>query len=700
MPFLYFETPYPTQEIQIGHGNLLLSDTTDANVVNVLHWSPWASLSYLLFPKAVPYSISGLSLLRVKHSEQQSITTQNTIKTNDSYSISSVLKNKTTTAHSITAQNAVKQTIQDSLMVQNAIYELTTAASILSQNTIKTNDTHSIAAQNTIKTNDTSSYATQLKNVEAVEKSLAVEHHVYQLMTSESAMVLNRIKNYESISALALNRIKENYTAYLTSLLEVIETFSKGKWKNMTATQCDSFIPDYVHGMASVGYNFANGSMEMIMENKGENLADLTYKQTQYSDTKDGFDGNTGYAKNGGIAMAFIPCRPGTYTLKLPDTYQLRDTDKILLYDCYSLPNTNFEATDEAWKISSEDFNGRELSITTTGNWLGFGIYSNEVTYYEVDFTDFQLVNGTTVGEKKGGYGWQELPELHGIDGEYSDLNTKKVECETGISGTGSVTSNGEVFVAINESTGETTWGDLSGGKSLSLAAGTYTVVYVLSEAITQESKNILVARLLSGLDNNFFVSECKLDTFAGDGTTTVFTLTATANNTNYEIFVAGIKQSSGVTKTTTGFTFATAPKRGAIIEAKYNLNFNMTWFAEVNVYEPSGTEVTISGIPELSISANKEFYEREDRLGDKERKEKTQDYTITLNADLLEDAQSFYDVWKDKKFRMIVENTNGSTYKKDIASICSIEGCTKDYLGAIQSITIKATNYYEGVTA
>jgi hypothetical protein len=119
-----------------------------------------------------------------------------------------------------------------------------------------------------------------------------------------------------------------------------------------------------------------------------------------------------------------------------------------------------------------------------------------------------------------------------------------------------------------------------------------------------------------------------------------------------------------------------------------------------LNIYEPSGTEVTISGIPELSISANKEFYEREDRLGDKEQKLKYKDYTITLNTDLLEDSQSFYDTWKDKKFRMIIENTAGSSYEKDIAAVCEITGHTKNYLGALESITIKATDYYEGVTA
>jgi hypothetical protein len=208
-----------------------------------------------------------------------------------------------------------------------------------------------------------------------------------------------------------------------------------------------------------------------------------------------------------------------------------------------------------------------------------------------------------------------------------------------------------------------------------------------------------LLSKYLNGTDNNFVGESYKQDEFDGDGTTTAFTLTETADSTSYDVFIAGIKQDSGVTKTTTGFTFDSAPKNGAIIEAKYNLTTNSSWFATLNVYEPSGTQVTITAPTEISLQENAEYHESVDRFGNKTRKIKNKDYSVSLDIGLLEDTQAFYDAWKDKKFRMIIENTNGSSYEKDILALCSIEGYSKNYLGQIQSLNIRATDLYEGVT-
>jgi hypothetical protein len=198
---------------------------------------------------------------------------------------------------------------------------------------------------------------------------------------------------------------------------------------------------------------------------------------------------------------------------------------------------------------------------------------------------------------------------------------------------------------------------------------------------------------------NNFIGTGYKLDEFDGDGSTTAFTLTTTADSSTYDVYVAGIKQDSGVTKTTSGFTFDSAPKRGAIIEAKYNTTTNNCWVATLNTYEPSGTEVTITAPTEISLQENAEYHESVDRFGNKTRKLKSKDYSVSLDISLLEDTQAFYDAWKDKKFRIIIENTNGSSYEKDILALCSIEGYSKNYLGQIQSLNIRATDLYEGVT-
>ncbi len=193
--------------------------------------------------------------------------------------------------------------------------------------------------------------------------------------------------------------------------------------------------------------------------------------------------------------------------------------------------------------------------------------------------------------------------------------------------------------------------------------------------------------------------SNKKIDEFDGDGSTKAFTLTTTASNTTYSVYIAGIKQDSGVTKTTTGFTFDSAPKRGAIIEAKYNGDSDFAWVLMLDSYEPSGTKVTITAPTEISLQENAEYHESVDRFGNKTRKLKSKDYSVSLDISLLEDTQAFYDAWKDKKFRIIIENTNGSSYEKDILALCSIEGYSKNYLGQIQSLNIRATDLYEGVT-
>jgi hypothetical protein len=492
-----------------------------------------------------------------------------------------------------------------------------------------------------------------------------------------SAPAQNTIKNTESTYTVPTAKVVESYYQYLNTLATIDEAYGLNSWSGLETTDLDDMIPDYIHGFESLGHSYTSGQLEPVLKNITK---DLTYQIGT-------FTGTTGKAKDGDYAMVYMPCEPGSYTVKIPQSVQLRSTDKLVVQDCLTLP---VDAESSA-VITSTEMNVKEQTVTITGNWIGFGINSSASTYFEVDFDEISI--NTYIDR-----GSQELPQLHGIDGVYSDTTSKRVEVETGVSGTGSVTYNGETFVAINESTGDPTWGDLAGAKSLSLSAGTYTVIYVLTDALTQDAKARMMTRFIYGDKNNYLVTHSKLDTFAGDGSTTAYTLTATADGTNYDVYVAG--RPADATKTTTGFSFSTAPKRGAIIEARYNLGINTTWFMTLNIYEPSGTEVTISGIPELSISANKEFYEREDRLGDKEQKLKYKDYTITLNTDLLEDSQSFYDTWKDKKFRMIIENTAGSTYEKDIAAVCEITGHTKNYLGALESITIKATDYYEGVTA
>jgi hypothetical protein len=199
--------------------------------------------------------------------------------------------------------------------------------------------------------------------------------------------------------------------------------------------------------------------------------------------------------------------------------------------------------------------------------------------------------------------------------------------------------------------------------------------------------------------DSVLVISNTKHDAFTGDGSTTAFTLSETAASTSYSVYVAGFLQSTNVSKTTTNFTFTSAPKNGAIVEAKYDSNSDFVWVASLQTYEPSGTQVNITCPTEISLQANQEYHESVDKNGNKTRILKNKDYSVSLDISLLENTQAFYDAWKDKKFRMIIENTSGRTYGKDILALCTVEGYTKNYLGQIQSLNIRATDLYGGVT-
>lgn len=61
-------------------------------------------------------------------------------------------------------------------------------------------------------------------------------------------------------------------------------------------------------------------------------------------------------------------------------------------------------------------------------------------------------------------------------------------------------------------------------------------------------------------------------DSFAGDGTTAIFYLGITAASTSYTVKRNGTTVTSGITKTTTSFTFSTAPASGASITATYTV--------------------------------------------------------------------------------------------------------------------------------
>lgn len=472
--------------------------------------------------------------------------------------------------------------------------------------------------------------------------------------------------------------------------------FSKFYWSDLTASECDEVIPYYVPN--------ATYDDSLVLENRGSNIINESdamfrgwWSGTGAADYENGkyIIDDVG---NGIPTVAFlVVMKQGVdYTVHLKDFYAFQATNDIAVMLLDSDENTLNNINEN--RLDSEG----EVTITGNERAAYLVIHSSGISWSSSAYCEF---TGVCVSEGTCGKSRSDkliLPELNGLGGTYDDLNYKRVERETVTVATnsGTASKSGTGSCVLISSTGDVVWGTISGTTiSATTADGDYTAIYKLSTAETQSSHVDLMSKYLECGHNNFIGTGYKLDEFDGDGSTTAFSLTTTADSSTYDVYVAGIKKTSGVTKTTAGFTFDSAPKNGAIIEAKYNTTTNNCWVATLNTYEPSGTEVTITAPTEISLQENAEYHESVDRFGNKTRKLKSKDYSVSLDISLLEDTQAFYDAWKDKKFRIIIENTNGSSYEKDILALCSIEGYSKNYLGQIQSLNIRATDLYEGVT-
>jgi len=660
------------------------------NDVNILYWTPSTESKLLLFftDDKIPFEISGILLSKIKVNEEKQITTESNVKNNEETQILTNCQVKNNEEKQTLTQSRVLEAKEESLITESKVFERSTAESVIIESNVKKNEELQTLIESVVKNNEETQLLTKTKVVDSFESYFVTETKVKEFETKATGIIEAKVKGYETVSGINIAKIKENLVSSFLTLVRVIEEVGKSRWDALQINDVTKIIPGYVHGISSVGFDFSRGLTTTELRN---NTLNLDYKIVALSDTNNKFVNDTAYCKNNGIALAVIPCNAGdTFTLTLDSTYQIRTTDEICLYEFLTTPQNAFDGSSNI--VSTESTPGREISLTTTsGRFVGFGIKSAETRYFKVDFNDFELKK-TNSEEQRGK---MELPDLHGLDGEFSDLDEQKVICEEGVTTT--TTHNGEVFVAINESTGVVTWGNLSGEKTTGLT-GSHTIIYVLSEAIEQEQKADLMSLFTSAIENNYFSFEYAKDEFSGDGTTTEFDLSGTTDNTNYTVYVAGIPKTSGVTKTTTNITFDSAPKRGAIIEAVYNRAINESWFAELDGWMPTGTQVELDAPTRLSISTTERYNTRTDARGETEREEQDIEYSITLDASLVEDAQSLYDAWKDKKFRMIIENERGTAYEKDIASVCEIDRATKDTLEATQEIVINSTDYYEGV--
>ncbi len=186
------------------------------------------------------------------------------------------------------------------------------------------------------------------------------------------------------------------------------------------------------------------------------------------------------------------------------------------------------------------------------------------------------------------------------------------------------------------------------------------------------------------------------IDVFEGDGYTTEFTLTETPNGTaSIKAFVNG-REETDIAVTTTKVTFATAPRRKALVEVEYSLAVE---YQEPLIYleylEASGTVETVPALVDLTVTENEEKTGYLNVNGAPLKVAGNKTYTVTLNKDLIESQNNILEEYRDKKFRLKVENPRDSS--TEYLGVCHIDpDASLNYLNGTESITIKCGDLYD----
>ena len=187
-----------------------------------------------------------------------------------------------------------------------------------------------------------------------------------------------------------------------------------------------------------------------------------------------------------------------------------------------------------------------------------------------------------------------------------------------------------------------------------------------------------------------------QIDIFEGDGYTKVFTLSDTPSGTsNIKAYVNGLEDTD-VTVTTTNVTFAAAPRRKALVEIEYNLAVEYQEpVVKLEYLEASGTVETVPALVDLTVTENEEKTGYLNVNGAALKVAGNKTYTVTVNKDLIESQDNVLEEYRDKKFRLKVENPRDSS--TEYLGVCHIDpDASLDYLNGTESINIKCGDLYD----
>lgn len=301
------------------------------------------------------------------------------------------------------------------------------------------------------------------------------------------------------------------------------------------------------------------------------------------------------------------------------------------------------------------------------------------------------------------------MKNLFYAQGKGDFVNLENGECYNIFSEPTKLTTNGSGQIVISNYAVNTTAyvqkADKSAVKFVTSATTTLstgwnsTEIYIIYRLSAQNTENCHYNVIINPNHNNIIVTSYQQDEFTGDGSTTVFALSETAENTTYSVYLNGIEQEN-VTKTTTNVTFTTAPKNGQLIRVCYNSSNSTTWGINADMLEPTGSKMELDdNFTSVSVTIN-EISEEFRMAGTLKQKRKVgHDVKITLPFTMLQNAENFYKTWKDKKFRLILTDIGSTSNAVDIAANCYIDGeINHDYNTGIVTIGIYATDYYYGI--
>lgn len=369
----------------------------------------------------------------------------------------------------------------------------------------------------------------------------------------------------------------------------------------------------------------------------------------------------------------------------------------------------NFEYNSEnAWHVWNFTYNHNDLKLPY--KYLIFLGYDSSINT-EIWISHIILLEGTyTANEIDAIYqpprnDYIEFDgEMFGMNGIYDELHDDGTlikrwqrESITITSGSGTVSKNGAgTCILVADSDGLPYEGTVSGTNVITSAPdGTYTIIYQLATPTISKIALQSNMKALGSGHNQFLATKYVKDTFTGDGSTTTFNLSKTADSTSYIVKVNGVEVTSGVTKNTTSVVFDTAPRNGAIIEVYYNAEAETLWCAAIEIYEPSGTQETLSQFTELSITENDDVVVAKFDDGTFKRVVKSRDFTVTLNKSLIENATNFIQKYRDKKFRLIITNSRDSSV--EYVAMCEFDTSrSKNYMDGSENITIRCTDLYD----